>query len=185
MVGSGPREHGGGRQNGKGHVCGWGPRWVLARPDIGDEVAVREHDAFRASRRAGSEANRGQRRIWKCAKFGGVRRSRQQRGDRGRLVARIGPHDMELRQGSAGLLQRPCHSRAFHDENASLGILDAPGDIFGIVVDVERHDHQAEAERRKIDGNPVDTVLHAQCNAVTLDQSQRRESRLPASDERR
>ena len=43
---------------------------------------------------------------------------------------------------------------------------DAPRDVVGIVVDVERHDDEPEAQRGQVDRDPVDAVARAQRDAV-------------------
>ena len=77
----------------------------------------------------------------------------QQRCDRGQAVCRR-PGARHTCGGNGEPLLRETrarHARAFDDEASRFGMADAPRDVFRIVIDVQRDDDQAQAQRREID----------------------------------
>ena len=113
------------------------------------------------------------------------RRGGQERSDGRVRIARIRTKHIHGRQRTGGTLERARHLRAIDDEQARLGVGDAPRDVVGIVVDVERNDDQPESKRGEIECDPVDAVFQANRNAISRDQAQHSESCLPASGLRR
>ncbi len=63
-------------------------------------------------------------------------------------------------------------------------IADAPRDVVGIVVDIERDDDQPHPERGQVDRDPVDAVAQAHGDPVAGDEALAAKRRLPAAGER-
>ncbi len=82
----------------------------------------------------------------------------------------------------AGLAQRGGEARGLDDDEARLGVRDAPREVAGVVVDVERHDDEPEAERREVDRHPAGAVARGDRDAVARSEPLAAERGLPARD---
>ncbi len=146
---------------------------------------MREHHALGASGGAGGEADRRERFLREVANFDVIVDRPQVSIRTQRAFLRIGPKHAQRRQFSAGdghLAQRLRDARVLDDDEPGRGVADAPRDVFRIVVDIERHDDQAKAERRQVNRHPGGAVARAQPDAVTRHESLASERRLPPRD---
>ncbi len=180
VVAASALEHVRKRKQGKEHVVASRQLQALAGGDVGENVAVREHHALGPARSAGGVANRGEGVVCERRGFELRRLSRKHRFDPVAAAARIGCEAENARKRGAHLGQSVRHATALHDEQAGAAILQAPGDVFRIVVHVERHDDQAEPERTLVGRDPVDAVFQAQSNALALREVFGPQKRLPA-----
>ena len=165
VVAAGALEHVRQRQHRQEAVVGPRHAGRAAGVDVGDDVAVRQHHALGPSRRCprcsrsspassaatardldGSPPSRGQERSTGrragALRFGVVGRA-------ARRPAAAAHRPSPVAQG------RRRGARSRRSTQRRLGVADAPRDVVGVVVDVERHDDEPEAERREVDRDPA------------------------------
>ena len=148
---------------------------ALAGPDVGDDVAVRQHHALRAapkcrtcSRSLPAHRRRAPRSAARGPVAGRQRSYRRQRVARDRDAGRTsGVAHAAVRADRLGC------ARAFDDQRPGLGIAGAPRDVLRIVIDVERNDDEPQSERGEVERDPIDAVAQADRDAVARLEAQR------------
>ena len=73
-----------------------------------------------------------------------------------------------------------CHARVFHHQELGTAVRHTPGDVLGVVVCIERHNHQPETQGRLVYRYPINAVFQAQGHAVTRHQPRMAKRLLPA-----
>ena len=180
VVAAGALEHVRQRQERQEHVVGMGHARARAAFDVGENVAVGEHHALGPARGARGVADRGKRVVFEIRDFEGKVALRQPRIDALVAAAGFGLQAQDARRRRCGLREQTGHAAGLDHEQARAAVLDAPGDVLGVVVHVKRHDHQAEAERGLVGRDPVHAVFQAQRQAVAALKSFGPQQLLPA-----
>ena len=68
-------------------------------------------------------------------------------------------------------------------QEAGIGVVDAPGDVLGIVDHIQGHHDQSHAQGRLVDRHPLHAVLQADGDAIAFLEAARAEGLLPARGE--
>src|ERR1041385_7371823 len=180
VVAAGALEHVRKRKQGEKYIVTPREAQTLAGGDVREDVAVREHHPLRPARSPRGVANRGKGAVFERRDVERARLLRQHRLDHVTAAARIGGEAQHARQRRGDGLQRVGHAAALRHEQAGAAVLQAPGDVFRVVVRVERHDDETEPERTLVGRDPVDAVFQAQRDAVAGCKALGAQKRLPA-----